>query len=480
AAGGGTATESQLAQATTPGGEDQGGVQSTPGYQPQGGIQSTPGYQPQTEETQPGTERMPRPMSPLLRLPPRREAGGEYLIEEPTEDVSYVEPERGETVASRVRPELEPFGVRVGSFLFFPWVTGEEEFNSNIFATPDDEKSDLIHHVEPGFILDSNWNRHRLTLRADADLGFYTDNDSEDFKDYRAGVAGRLDVMRGAYLTGSADYKHLHEERSSPDDVGGSEPTEFDDIALRAAYVQQFGRFRARLLGSFDALDFQDVPAGGGGTIDNDDRDRYEAEGTLRVGYEIVPDYETYVQGSYNMRDYQRALDDNGFNRDSHGFAADAGVEVDFGGILFGDFFVGYRQQEYSDPAFDTIDGLDAGATLTWNVTPLTTVVGTVKRSIGETIQSGSAGYTGTELDLSIDHELLRNLILGLDVTYINRDYDGIDRSDDVYQAGIDANYMMNRNIYVTASYQYTDRRSTVGDAEYSQHIALVGLKLQY
>lgn len=475
---GGTAA-AQLAQTTTtPGYEPQGSVQSTPGYEPQGRTRSTPGYQPDAEEGRP--QGMPRPMSPLLRLPPPPEATGEAIPEEPQEDVGYIEPERGETVASRVRPELEPLGVRVGSFLFFPWVGAEEEFNSNIFATPDHETSDLISHVQPGFILDSDWSRHRLTLRANADLGFYADNHSEDFQDYRAGAAGRLDISGTGYLTGSADYRHLHEDRSSPDDVGGAEPTEFDDISLTAGYVQEFGRFRARLLGSFDALDFEDVPGAGGATIDNDGRDRYEAEGTLRVGYEIVPQYEAYVQGSYNTRDYQRSLDNDGFNRDSHGFAGDVGVQVDFGGLVFGDFFLGYREQDYVDPAFDTIAGVDAGATITWNVTPLTTIVGTLQRSIGETITAGSSGYIGTEVDLSVDHELLRNLILGLDFTYINRDYDGIDRTDDVFKAGFDANYMMNRNVYATASYTYVDRTSTAADAEYSQHVVLLGLKLQY
>jgi hypothetical protein len=435
--------------------------------------------QPESPLLQSGAGAMPRPMSPLLRLPGPREATGESVEDDLADEVQYVDPERGETVRSRKRPELEPLGVRVGSFLLFPSITAEEEFNSNIFATSTDEESDLISHVKPGLIVDSDWNRHRVTFRADADLGFYTDNDSEDFQDYRAGAAGRLDISEGAYLTASADYMHLHEDRGSPDDVRGEEPTEFDDIAVRGAYYQEFGRFRARVLGSFDDLDFSDVPSAGG-DINNDDRDRYEGEGVVRIGFEVVPMTEVYVQGSYNVRDYQASVDDAGFDRDSHGFAGDIGAEVDFGGIVFGDFFVGYREQDYEDPAFDTISGVDAGATITWNVTPLTTVVGTVRRTVEETITAGSSGFFGTEFTVSVDHELLRNLILTGEAGYINRDYDGISREDDVLQASLAATYMMNRNIYLKGRYKFTDRTSTDDTVEYDQHVGLVSLTLQY
>lgn len=425
-------------------------------------------------------EAMPRPMSPLLRRPGPKEAAGESLGDDFDDELlPYLEPQRGETVASRRRPELEPLGLRVGSFLLRPAIAVEEAYNSNIFATETDEEGDFITRVLPGLVLDSNWSRHRLTLRAAAELGFYADNSSEDYIDYLAGAEGRLDIDRDAYLTGSADYRHLHEDRGSPDDVAGDGPTEFDTMLFTAGYVQRFGRFRARLAGTFENLDFDDVDAIGGGTINNDDRDRIEAEGTLRVGYEIVPDYEAFVQGSYNFRDYDDPTDDAGFDRDSDGFGVVAGLTVDFGGITFGDFFVGYRQQDYEDPSFGTLSGLDAGAALTWNVTPLTTVVGGVRRTVEETTSAGSGGFFGTEVSLSVDHELLRNLVLGLDGRYVMRDYDGIDRTDDYYELGFDALYMMNRNLYLSAGYEYRDRSTNAPGEDYAQHVAMVRLTLQ-
>jgi hypothetical protein len=425
-------------------------------------------------------EARPRPMTPLLRLPDPGEAAGEALGGDYAEGLlPYLDPDRGETVTSRRRPELEPLGIGVGGFLLRPAIAVEEMYNSNIFATDTAEEGDFITRVLPALILESNWSRHILRLRADADLGFYADNSAEDYIDYRAGAEGRLDIDRDAWLTASADYRHLHEDRGSPDDVAGDGPTEFDTILVTGGYYQTLGRFRTRLVGTFENLDFDDVDALGGGLINNDDRDRIEAEGTLRVGYEIVPDYEAFVQGSYNVRDYDDPVDDAGFNRDSDGFGIVAGLRVDFGGITFGDFFAGYRQQDYDDPAFGTLSGLDAGAMLTWNVTPLTTLVGGVRRTVEETTSAGSGGFFGTEFSLRVDHELLRNLVLGLDGRYVVRDYDGIDRSDDYFELGFDALYMMNRNLYLSAGYEYRDRSTNVVGEDYSQHVALVRLTLQ-
>lgn len=445
----------------------------------QGGARDEPGVAGPTATEQ--IEAMPRPMSPLLRLPGPEEATGESVGEDTFEQyiLPYLDPERGETVATRRRPELEPLGVRLGGFLLRPAISVEEVYNSNIFATETDEEDDFITRVLPTLVLDSNWSRHRLTLRAGAEFGFYAENSDEDYIDYLAGVEGRLDITSNAFLTASADYRHLHEDRGSPDDVAGIEPTEFDAMLFTLGYSHRFGRFRARLAGTLENLDFDNVESAAGGTINNNDRDRIEVEGTARLGYEIVPNYEAFVQGSYNVRDYDDPFDDAGFDRDSEGFGVVAGLSVDFGGITFGDFYLGYRQQDYDDSAFGTISGLDAGAAITWNVTPLTTIVGGVRRTVEETTTPGSGGFFGTEVSLRVDHELLRNLVLGLDGRYVMRDYDGIDREDDYFEVGADALYMLNRNIYVSAGYEYRDRSSTEAGEDYSQHVALLRLTLQ-
>ncbi len=395
---------------------------------------------------------------------------------------------RGETVTSRPRPELDPLGIRAGSFLVFPRLGLEEDYSDNIFATDDDEESDFITRVQPGLRVESDWNNHALSVFGNADIGRYIDNDGEDYEDLRLGMAGRLDVRRSTNLRARFAYEEGHEERASPDERTGAEPTEFSVLGGGLRGFHNFGRVNLTLDSDLASIDFDDVPTSQGTVIDNDDRDRNEYEVALRAGYEIVPDYEAFLRGSYNIRDYDQASDNNPtlpVDRDSDGYELVAGVAIDFGGITFGDFFLGYRSQDYDDANLDTVEGPVVGADITWNVTRLTTVVGSVSRLVEETIQRDaneipSSGRFFTTVALSADHELLRNLLLRGELSYSQDDFEGIDRSDDIFRAELGARYMMNRYVYLSGGYNFRLRESDVSAGDFAENAVFLRVQAQY
>ncbi len=83
----------------------------------------------------------------------------------------------------------------------------------------------------------------------------------------------------------------------------------------------------------------------------------------------------------------------------------------------------------------------------------LTTLTGSVARTIEEVTSSRASGRTTTRAGITADHELLRNLLLNASVFGIRRDYEGIDRveNDAVFELG--GKYMMNRNLYTSLNY---------------------------
>lgn len=393
--------------------------------------------------------------------------------------------QRGRTVLERERPELDPLGIRVGSFILSPSLSVHQEYNDNIFATETDTESDFITRILPELSLRSDWNNHSLAFFGSGNIGRYWDNSAEDFEDFNVGTSGRLDVRRDTWVRARAEYQDRHEERSSPDDVGGDEPTEYNVSIGRLEGFHRLNRLSFTLGGAIERFDFDDVGTSLGTTINNDDRDRDEYEASLRVGYELVPSYEAFVRGAYLIRDYDSGTDDAGRDRDSDGFEVVAGVSIDFGGITFGDFFAGYRQQEYDDPTLDKVSGPVVGADITWNVTPLTTFIGTVSREIresttGDGMGNFASGRFFTTVGVSAQHELLRNLLLGADVSYSNDDFKGIDRSDDIYRFGLDANYMMFRNLYLRGGYRFRSRDSEFAGADFAENIVFIRLQAQY
>lgn len=388
---------------------------------------------------------------------------------------------RGETVLGRSRPELDPLGIRMGNFLFFPKLELRELYHDNIFSVESAKTDDFITIVSPGFSLQSDWNNHSFAVSGSADLGFHADTTEENYEDFNISASGRFDIKRDIDISASASYSALHEGRGSPDDVDGINPTEFSVALANIQYFHRLNRFNATLDGTVRKYDFDDARTSLT-TINNDDRDRLESNISLRGGYEIIPEYEAFVRIGANDRSYDDNVDDNGFDRDSHGYEVVAGVYMDLGGIVFGDVFAGYTRQDYGDSSLNTIDGLTFGAGMTWNVTRLTTINGDITRVIEETTSGSASGFFATRIDLSVDHELLRNLILSSNLSATQKDYEGIEREDILYTVGVGAKYMLNRNFYGSLNYSYIHQDSDAPagtDSDYRQNIFVVRLELQ-
>jgi hypothetical protein len=393
--------------------------------------------------------------------------------------LSYAQtPERGVTVTERQRPDLDPLGIRAGGFLVMPKLKVDGAYDDNVFATDNNTIDDFLAIISPSLRVISDWNTHSLEFHGGADVGRYADQSDEDYLHYNLGTSGRLDIQRGTSLTAGVDYVATTEDRGSPDDVNGTEPTEYTILTPRVGGTHRWNRVSLDVGAKAQIYDYDDV-AVAGGIINNDDRDRTRYLLSMQGNYEIVPQYAAFVRVELNQVDYDSGVDDTGVNRDSDGYEVVAGTRIDLTGILFGDVFAGYRSQNYDDPALSTVEGISYGGALTWNVTELTTVKGSIARTVEESTLSGASGYLATAYTASVDHELLRNLLVGFRLGLTNNDYEGISREDDVYTAGAYGRYLMQRNLYLSLNYNYTNRDSNVSGADYERNVIMLRVETQ-
>jgi hypothetical protein len=396
--------------------------------------------------------------------------------------------QRGDTVLTRPRPELAPLGIRLGTFLAYPQLTISETYSDNIFATENDRESDFITTLSPDLSLESDWNNHALNFSTGLSKGFYADNTRQDFLDFYGQTDGRIDVTRNIGLTGGGSVARRHQDRADPNDQGGGDPTEFWDSNAFAGYEHRFGRFRTNVEGTFQRLAYEDVPASGGsGPVNNSDRDRNIYGGNGRLGYEILPEYEAFVAIEGDRRVYDRTPDDAGRSRDSSGVTPVAGVAYDFGGLLFGDVFAGWKTRWYDSSDEDNVNGPTFGGSLEWNATSLTTVTGVVAQEVMETTDRNASSYVSTTGSLAVDHELLRNLLLNVNGSITYNDYEGSSREDYVYRAGTGLRYLMNRWFYVSGGYRFTRRSSDNSgnsargdDQDFTENAFLISLEGQF
>ena len=393
----------------------------------------------------------------------------------PAAAIEFEESVTGQTVKDRSRPDVDPRGIRVGSFLLYPAVTGKAEYDSNIFALDKNFSAiidDFILVVAPEVVLESNWNRHQLNLWARAALGFYTDNSTEDYEDFDFGFDGRIDIRRDTDLTIDGRFQHLHEDRGSPDAGAGINPTEFDQITSNVVFYHAQNRFSIQLRSGITYYDFDDAAAAPPVIlINHDDRDRLEWLATGRAGYDISNSTRIFVIGYYDRRNYDHIVDDFGFNRDSRGYSIGGGITVELTGKFSFEGFVGHQKQNWFDTSLIDISGIVWWVEGIWLPTGLTTVSLFTRRTIDETTIPGASGFFKTEGGIVIDHELTRTLIGTAHFTYRVWNYRGFIREDKYLLPGAEITYLMNRNLRFGLSWKLTDRDSNVVGEDYIQHV---------
>jgi hypothetical protein len=354
-----------------------------------------------------------------------------------------------------------------------------EEFTDNVFVTTNNKQSDFVTVVEPEVNVSVDVGRHDLSVYAAAELARFADHDSEDYEDYKVGADGKLRFDGNTFLFGGAEYAWEHEGRESPDDVNGVDPTEYEEGFLFGGIAHRSDQFVFRFGGTAIDLDFDDVAAAGGGTINNDDRDRTMYEVGARVGYRLDPIYELFVQAAYDNRDYDAALDDFGFNRDSDGVTVAGGARATFSPQLQAEAHIGLLSQDFDDPALSNVNTLDFGGRADWQLTPPTRITAFVDRTLEETTVVGSSGYLRTTGGARVQHEVRPDLSTHGHLYVTENDYQGGARTDHLINAGLGVKWYFLPNFYTGLDYSFLQRDSDTAGADFDENVLMVRLGAQ-
>jgi hypothetical protein len=394
-------------------------------------------------------------------------------------------------VSERFQPEYDPIGFRLGSFLFNPSIDIGELWNSNILGSQDFERSDFITRVQPVVNLASDWDTNSLALLAQGDIQRYARYSSENVDNMLVRGDGRLDITRGQTLSVDASYQIAHEARYSPESLfaAGSAgaglyaryPTEYSLSTGQVTYVYAPRRLGFELQASVNDYQYSNEPTLNGGLAIQGDLSRTEYAISPKVTYELSPDFEVFGEGWGNFREYKAPdATPQHYRRSSSGYALAAGTKLDIDKIITGEIYIGYQDQRYDDPRLAPNSGVYLGGSVLWNVTRLTSIKFAVNRSIQETNIAGSSGYWDTLISASVDHELLRNLILSAQAGYELQDYQGVDINNSILTAQLGGRWKFTRGYSVGANAGIQRRWSNVAFGSFTQALISIDLKATF
>lgn len=376
-------------------------------------------------------------------------------------DQSLFDRGRNVSVRERPRPDFDALGVRAGAFLLYPKVEASVAYEDNIFALPTNEASDTVTSIMPSIAAVSQWSRHELQLFARGNAYRYADFPAQDAETYSVGGSGRLDVVRGTFLTAAASHDYLVEPRSSPSSPqNAGEPVRYRQTSLDIGASREFNRLRARGDLRFRDYEFENTRSFTGAVLDESYRDNQSLDLQFRTDYALSPALSLYGLAGVTRWDFVTSTIPGDVNRNAEGVQAAVGADFEITRLVRGQAQIGYVDHSFDDTRVGDVTGLALLAKVEYFPTELITLTINAERSVQATGVIGAGGVLRTTAGAQADYELRRNLILSAKGQFLNDEYQGFDRTDEVWTGMLGAYYLINRRLGVNLIYNYYDQKS--------------------
>ena len=433
-------------------------------------------------------------------------AGAQETPLDPTADMVHERPSQGPEGSPPVTGPAPSRAIRAavpvqaatgkpleyGSFLIYPEYAADWMYDSNVYYTHN-PVGDHAMNYSLAVWAKSNWSRHALNFYAATDMARYARYTSENTNDARLSVEGRYDINTDTNFYGGIRRSSEHLDRESPDARNGITPTPYIQDKAYAGFFRHFERVSLRVAGTWQHLNFEDVPflPGSGGPlrlINNDDRDRHQYTGGVRLGYELTPNLEPYVLAAADNRRYDNKPDDTGYVRDSRGQRYVAGLRWIMPKELKLDMFAGHMRQKYDDSQLASVSTPVFGGSMLWAATSKLGMWVDMDRTIEETtltqtLSDGpppvlivASGYTNTYSSIGANYKLNDKFALRGNVSASKSKYNGLNRTDDYYGAGIGGEYRVSRNFLLHVNYAYRNLHSSSSAENFIKRQVFVGM----
>lgn len=377
------------------------------------------------------------------------------------------------------RSDEDDSGIRLGSFILRPSISQQLGHERNGTAGSDTSRS----FSETGLkgTLTSDWSRHELRLSGDGAWQKTLAGEGNDKPRANLDAALRLDLADDTTLGVSSFYRFSREDTDDPNALANaSVQSGVHEFGGGLSLERDFGRIRGALTGDLTRFAYSDAELSDGTTVERSDRDRLRGTITGRVGYELSPALIPFLELSAGRIRYDETLDSAGFRRSADVYGARAGVALDLGEKLRGDFSLGHEQQNFDDARLASLSALTLDGKIDWSPREGTLVSLTLDTSIDPSTTAGVNGAVVHRLRSSLSHDLRSNLVARLTTGTTFTRYDGDADSADstTWLAGAGLTWKVNRYLDATADLTYERTRYRTS-ADNESLTALVGVSVK-
>jgi hypothetical protein len=365
----------------------------------------------------------------------------------------------GVTVQSRARDEYVSPGVKMGDVVLEPSLNESVGYNSNITGLPNGPEGLQINTtltLQAG----TDWSRNGLFGYLNVDELTFPTLPTQNQMSWVAALGGTHDFGRDQLQIA---FSHFNLQQTAADlgSLNFRIPETFHVDEVRASYKSDFGRIS--VLPGLQVTDYtfdQGTTAGVPSSLQS--LDRIFVQGNLAFRYEISPQRNAVlVFSGYNSRYTNSQLAEP--SRDNSGVSVRVGFEYTASGVFRYRGEVGFEQREYSSPLYAGQGTPVGDGELIWTPTELTTITLSAARAIENAANATTVGFTYTTAKLVVDHEYKRNILLQGYADVQSAAYEQNGGSQIITNAGANISWLLNRNMRLKASYDFTKSDASSG-----------------
>jgi hypothetical protein len=360
------------------------------------------------------------------------------------------------SVAERPHPEYDALGLRFGSFIVNPQLTTSLSYSSNVFNDNLNKKADVYAGFEPYVSVASDWSVHQLRMVAAGDIRRFANQSLRNQNAWYVQGGGRVDISTGLNVTIEAQADRTYESPFSLDVVANlTVPSRYLHSGINARILHEIGQSRLIATASRDTYDFGDIQFADGSVRNQRYRDRTSNAGTVTYELAFSPSLSLYGRAEIDRNSY-KALAFGQPNRDSYGYRAIAGTNFDIAGVARGTIGVGYSYRTFdAKNIYKNTSGLSLEARGDWFADELTTVGVFLQRRLIDVDLANVGSSWDNSARVTIDHELLYNMIVTVGGEVSKRTYSQLSSSTNVYRVEVSSRYQVNRWLGLSADVGY-------------------------
>jgi hypothetical protein len=365
----------------------------------------------------------------------------------------------GVTVESRLRPEYDYQGLRLGSFIFHSEVAESVGYETNVTATQPAHGSGFLDTSATAQAL-SDWGSDSLGAAVSINNNLYFDQPRQNDTNWTAALGGSHDFGSDTLYVA---YAHLN-LNETPSDLGVPQldaPITYRVDTGRISYKAVFGK--GAITPGLEVTNFSyDNGSVDGVPYNQSYRDRVVITPSAIASYQFDSQRTALGIVRYANAQYTQ-LQEGQSTLNFNDVSVLGGINYDTGGLVRLRLLLGYEARFFASNQYKNIDAPIVEASAVWTPTGLTTVTGTIARYIQESATENAVGYIESVLKLSVDHEFLPNVLFNVTGAAVKDVYSQSEGQQTFYIAGGRVTWLLNNHLRLAAEYNFSSRQSPGG-----------------